>query len=281
MLPELSRAIRPFIPNVIVRVPHVEPGAHLAVKLRHHLGLIAHGAKAYERRYVDILRRCVEPGDCVFDVGANIGFYSVLFSRWVGRTGRVLAYEPDPENVRLLEKNVFENRCTETMVRPVALGRECGSCVFSRDTVTGLTGHVGTGPTYGGVRFRTRKEISIQVAVRTLDAEIETARVVPSVVKLDTEGGEYDILCGGVRALREYKPLIVAETSNWGHDADRGVTRSRACIELLNELGYVVFDLDAGRRVSPGDQTWMILAVPAKQCSEARVAGVLATVGKR
>src|SRR5207245_8195 len=130
--------------------------------------------------------------------GANIGFYSVLFSRWVGPAGRVLAYEPDPENVRLLEKNVVENRCAGTTVRPVALGRECGSCLFSRDTVTGLTGHVGAGTTYGEVRFRTGKEISIGVPLRTLDAEIEMAGVVPGVVKLDTEGGEYDILCGSV-----------------------------------------------------------------------------------
>jgi FkbM family methyltransferase len=278
LLPPLSRAARRFIPNVILRIPHVEPTAHLSVRLRHHLGLIARGAKAYEPRYVEILRLCVEAGDCVFDVGANIGFYSVLFSRWVGSAGRVFAYEPDPANVRLLKKNVAENGCAGTVVRPVALGRECGSCAFSRDVVTGLTGHVGAGSTYGEVRFRTGKEISIEVPLRTLDAEIEMACAVPGVLKLDTEGGEYEVLCGGARALREFRPLIVAETSNWGYGTYRGVTRSQASIELLRELDYVVFDLDLGHRVSPGHQPWMVLAVPAKRFGEDRVRRVLARV---
>jgi len=273
-----ARRVRRLVPNMALRVRHVEAGSYLWVRLRHHLGLIARGARAYEARYVEALRLCVEPGDVVFDVGANIGFYAILFSRWVGSAGRVFAYEPDPDNVRLLRKNLDANRCASCVVRPMALGATCGVSTFSRDVVTGQTGHTGTGPTYGELQFRTGKEIPIEVRLRTLDAEIDRAAAVPDVVKLDAEGAEYEILSGGMRALREHRPLIVAETSNWRYEMSQGVRPARASIELLRELDYVVFDLDRGAPVGPSDQPWMVLAIPAERRRETRAARVLAAM---
>ena len=100
----------------------------------------------------------------------------------------------------------------------------------------------------------------------------------PDVVKLDAEGAEYEILSGGMRALREHRPVIVAETSNWRYEMSQGVRPARASIELLRELDYVVFDLDRGAPVGPSDQPWMVFAIPAERRRETRAARVLAAM---
>jgi len=274
MVQSATRTMRRLVPNVLVRVRHVEPELYLSVRLRQHLGLIARGSGRYEPRYVKVLRSCVEVGDVVFDVGANIGFYATLFGRWVGSGGGVVAYEPDPDNARLLRRNLAA--FPASVVRPVALGSTTGVSAFSRDGITGQTGHIGAGPTYGEVQFRGGKQISIDVSITTLDAEVERMNAVPDVVKIDAEGAEYEILCGGQRLMRSGRPLIVAETSNWRYDMKQTDTPSGAVIELLRNHEYVVYDLDRGLEIEHGEQPWMVLAVPDERRSEPRMRRVIA-----
>ena len=84
--------------------------------------LILYGG--YETREIDLLCSFVKPGDCVLDVGANIGLYSLALSRAVGPSGRVIAVEPDPDNLALLRRNLQANGCTNVTVVEEALGDE-------------------------------------------------------------------------------------------------------------------------------------------------------------
>jgi FkbM family methyltransferase len=212
------------------------------------------------------------PGDTVFDVGANIGFYSVLFSRWVGPGGKVICFEPDPDNVSLLRRNLELNGCQNAMVRDVALGKAQEVSVFSRDPTTGATGHLGKGPTYAETIFGTGKEFLIPVRAETLDSEALSLQR-PDVIKLDIEGGEYEVLCGGSRVLREERPLVISELSAWADDGAYGKTRAELAIELFRDLGYLILDLDSGDEIGPGEQrAWMVMCIPRDRLLEDRFA---------
>jgi FkbM family methyltransferase len=274
MTKTLNQLLRPFVPNVPLRIRHVEPETTLEVRFREHLGLIARGARAYEPRYVAVLRTLLDSGDRVFDVGANIGFYSVLFSRWVGLTGKVIAYEPDSMNVTLLRRNLESNRCENTIVRDIALSNKAGEDQFSLDTVTRSTGHLGPGPTYAETIFGNAKETAVTVNTGTLDDEAELWGP-PNLIKLDIEGGEFDVLSGGVGLLDCDGPLVVSELNTWNEDQSPGSTRASRATELLCDHGYLLWNLDDGSRVRTGDAPWMVLGARSDRVGEPPVVRAL------
>ena len=261
----LNRLLRPLIPNFGLQIAHVEPGTFLNVRLRQHLGLVARGAKAYEPQYVNLMRGLVSKGDIVFDVGANIGFYSVLFSRWVWPSGKVIAYEPDPRNVELLKRNLTINRCRNVIVRDVALSEELGTGWFSLDRITGATGHLGDGPTYAETILGNGQSTFVKVTTSTLDAEA-TLGGSPNLIKLDIEGGELDALSGALTLLARRQVLIVSELSVWKESSV--LSKAAEATLLLGDYGYLMIDLDTCREIEPGSVGWMILAVPRDRVRE-------------
>jgi FkbM family methyltransferase len=263
-----------LVPNVGLRIQHVEPPQRLEVRFREHLGLIARGAKAYEPRYVSVLRSLVNAGDTVWDIGANIGFYSVLFSAWVGRHGRVIAYEPDPANLKLLRRNLDLNACQNVVVRPVALSNSSGSESFSVDLVTRSTGHLGPGATYGGTIFGTGREDLINVVTSTMDDEVRESGP-PNLIKMDIEGGEYSALAGGADLLQHHKPLIVSELNAWSQEQPSGPGTAVKATRLLREFDYSLWDLDTAKPVNGDVIPWMCLAVPPGNHDEAQLAELL------
>ena len=135
--------------------------------------------QAPEPEVVHLLFHALREGDVIVDGGANIGFFSVLMSKLVGPTGRVLAVEPDSHNVALLRRNLGLNRCDNVQVIEKALGSEPGEALLGTMPDHGLTS-----------LFYDEKEIErpVLVEVTTLDKLLGggTARL----IKLDIEGGE-------------------------------------------------------------------------------------------
>ncbi len=263
----LNQILRPFVPNFGLRIQHPERGMYLNVRLRQHLGLIARGANAYEKPYVDVLRELVLENDLVFDVGANIGFYSLLFSSLAGKGGKVVAYEPDPANLRLLEDAVSGNKRDNVVIRNIALGRKSGRDSFSIDKATGSTGHLGSGLTSAETIFGKGKEILVDVDVRTLDQEAELWGS-PRLIKMDVEGGEFDVLCGGASLLERDRPFVVSELSAWNEDRLPGESNAALATKLLSDAEYSMWDLDTGSIIQGGEVPWMIFAVPKERLKE-------------
>ncbi len=117
------------------------------------------------------------------------------------------------------------------------------------------------------------------VKTETLDAEaLAAAR--PDVVKLDIEGGEYEVLRGGSRVLKEERPLVISELSAWADDGAYGKTRAELAVELLQDAGYLILDLDTGQEVRAGGaRAWMALCIPRERLHEERFAGLGLTPG--
>jgi FkbM family methyltransferase len=170
-----------------------------------------------------------------WDVGANVGFYTLLFAELVGAGGRVFAFEPAPRNVQMLRRHVEMNRCQNVRIFPCALGNIDGETGFDPGPDT-LTGHLAAG---GPLKVSCSRADTL-LAEGQLEA--------PDVIKIDVEGAEADVLRGACGAL-EHRPTVFLAT--------HGETVHRACLDLLGTSGYRVRGLDGG----PPEGTGELLAV--------------------
>jgi FkbM family methyltransferase len=258
------------LPRTTISLSHVEPDLRLTVNLRRHVMFWSGGLARFEPSSVQVLRAAVRPGDVVFDVGANIGFFATLFSRWVGAEGRVVAVEPEPENLVLLRHNLESNRCDNVTVCDCAVGAESGMAQFSMDAATGATGHLGQSATAGEIAVGTGQVRVIETRVETIDRLVEIQSASPRVVKMDIEGGELAALEGAARTLSLHRPLVVSElTGDLGPDA----------VDFLARRGYRMWDLESGRPLGDGRFPFMIVAIPEEEIAGTRSQLILEALG--
>jgi FkbM family methyltransferase len=143
----------------------------------------------YEPATTRAFREILKEGDTVVDVGANIGYFSLLSSRLVGGKGCVIAFEPEPHNIESFRRNVTLNRFTNTGVNTFAIGNYNGESEF----------HISTNdPAHSLVKAKVHSS-SIVVKVRKLDV-FEIAKA--NLIKTDTEGNELAVLRGAEKLIK-------------------------------------------------------------------------------
>lgn len=144
------------------------------------------------------VRALLRPGDHVVDVGANLGWFTMLMAAQVKPDGKVWAIEPMPPTLAALEENVGLNPTLNVTVLPLALGAEEGE--LDLHLFEGLPHGHASASTLGRSDYE-----SYRVPVRTLDALLDGERA-PSFVKVDVEGSELDVLKGAERLLGGERP---------------------------------------------------------------------------
>jgi FkbM family methyltransferase len=150
------------------------------------------------------------PGSVVYDVGAHIGVVTLGAARLVGKTGSVVAFDPDPENVDRLRESCALNGL-EGCVRVVH------AAVWSRTAIEGISfQRGGRRLSHGGVVADGYRPVAasgdtIKVPSITLDDFIASRGPSPKLVKIDVEGGEYEVLRGGRKLFQDQRPLIIVE----------------------------------------------------------------------
>lgn len=155
------------------------------------------------------LRAVVRPGTVVYDIGAHVGSIALGVARLVGPNGHVVAFEADPRNAETLRENRDRNHLTGTL-------RIVSSAVWSYSS-TGISFRSGGNKrTHGGVEMDGQRPVLgggplIDVPAVTLDDFVAKGGPVRQLVKIDVEGGEYDVLHGGDRLFSTQRPLIAAE----------------------------------------------------------------------
>lgn len=165
----------------------------------------------------------IRPGDVVLDVGANVGFYSLLAARAAGKAGRVVAFEPLQRNVERLRRHLELNHLSEVEVIQAAVSDSSGVRWFSKGE------YEATG--------RLDSSGEIEVAALSLDdfhAQGKLPRV--DVIKIDVEGAELEVLRGAARVLTALRPCLVVELHNPEMD--------RECPAFLRRLGYRIVPMD-------------------------------------
>jgi len=188
--------------------------------------IIYGGFEEGERIFVE---RLLRPGMVVLDIGANQGFYSVLASKLVGRSGRVFSFEPSPRERKALLLHMRLNLCGNVSVQSLALGdaETTSDLHVVEDTHTGLN----------SLRppVTTSQTFVVRVRVTTLDAWLRIHEI-PHIdfMKMDVEGGELAVLRGASELLdRVPRPIILAEvqdtrTKPWGYQAKEIIEFLRA-----------------------------------------------------
>jgi FkbM family methyltransferase len=182
----------------------------------------------------EIFRRLCMPGDFVLDLGANIGWYTVIASKLVGRDGRIVSFEPDETNLTLLKKNTAMSGGFGTVeIMDIALGdREENARLFMSENNLGDHRLFSDG---------TQRE-SLDVPVKTLDSFFAKSIRKPTVVKSDTQGSEARILRGATHLFEEgWRPILILEF--WPFGLTNSGDDPLEFWEKLVSLGYSLYEL--------------------------------------
>jgi FkbM family methyltransferase len=159
----------------------------------------------YERHVVALLRTVCKPGMVAYDVGAHVGYLSLVLSRLVRKTGQVLAFEPNPPNRQALLLNVQRNGAANVGVFETALSDETGVAAFATFATYSLVGHLAGDNEPGDATIQ-------KVQTATLDDFVfQMGYPAPAVMKMDVEGAELRVLTGAQRVLGIHRPVVVAE----------------------------------------------------------------------
>jgi FkbM family methyltransferase len=181
----------------------------------------------------EALRRIVRPGAVVYDVGANLGFFSLLAARLAGDDGVVEAFEPVPASAAALRRNAQLNAFTSVRVHEVAVadGDRTGTLLVTGQPSCSHLADRGRHPD-------TRAEIRVPVvALDTLVARGDLRA--PDVVKIDVEGSELAVVAGMREILRRSRPVLVCELH----------ATNREFAALMADAGYAIENLDGPRPV--------------------------------
>lgn len=220
-----------------------------------HIGAVIARDRCYEPHISAQVRRLLAPGGVFVDVGANIGYFSLLAARLVGPTGRVIAFEPRPDNVELLMASARDNGFAQIEVRPLAVAEKAQELAFFASGVTFSNGRIVNDMEPGSAHLpRVR-------AVRLDDELVDVPRV--DVLKMDIEGAEPRALAGMKDLLRTRRPTVLVEFSP---DLIRVSSRSDPAdfLAALGENHRLHIVPRAGGELSPALTVEAILAEHAR-----------------
>jgi len=178
----------------------------------------------WEPEVVHVLLQNVSPGMVALDIGAHGGYFTLLLSKLVGPSGRVIAFEPLPANVRVLEENLRLNDAKNVQAVGKAMGEHSGEFELSvpAEDSTLVAGELSA-----------EEKGTMRVACDSLDDFFEKAGSRVDFIKMDVEGAESGILRGAGKTIKRDKPTMLVEL----HDIDRYKDEHPA-LKQLRDLKY-------------------------------------------
>ena len=171
----------------------------------------------------------LKKGDVVIDIGANIGYYALIESRLVGNEGRVFAFEPAPENVKLLKKNIGINKYKNIEVSDFAVG-----------DIEGLqTMYVSNRCNWNSMYKTETLDVQEEITVRlsTLNSLLDNKEY-PNFIRMDVEGYETAIIRGMNRILEKDNPLMMFI------EVHPHIMQENDLIEMLQTLSQFGFEVE-------------------------------------
>ena len=177
-----------------------------------------------EKLQIRTMMRLRLNGATVLDIGANKGIYCFWMMRAVGRSGRVIAFEPQPEMRDSIERRKLRFDWRNLRVMNVALSNSDGSMNLSRQ-------RVGDGSATLEVARRRSTDATLDVQVTRLDAITAETFSNLKFIKCDVEGHELNVFLGGEQTLRRHRPVVQFEST---------VTdpRTQQIFQFFRGLGY-------------------------------------------
>lgn len=204
-----------------------------------------------------LLAQHLSHGDVFYDIGANVGFFTIIGANLVGPAGRVYAFEPVPENARSVNYNASLNDFRQVTVLRKAVSDEDGSgeLLLARYSGGSALATVNTPPP------DLKKVISVEViTIDTLIGRLEISP--PNVIKIDVEGAEISVLRGMSRTLADFRPLIIYEIDD--ENEDSFIHKQEVCAAFLQDSGYEITQIEDSYQ----EIDWLVghfIATPASQ----------------
>jgi FkbM family methyltransferase len=174
-----------------------------------------------------VISQKIKKGMVLYDIGANLGFYTLLFSKLTGLNGQVIAFEPDPDNFRLLKKNLIQNHISNVLAIQKAISNKTG-----KEKLYICEEHHGNHRIY--ITKEKRRWISVEST--TLDHFL-LGKPPPNFIKLDIEGAECLAIRGMLSTLKIVKHLIMicefAPNNLWQSQCN-----PLFLLRTMNDLGF-------------------------------------------
>lgn len=168
----------------------------------------------HKRRRIEL---DVLPGMVFYDIGAHVGYYTLLTSALVGSEGSVYAFEPSPRNLRFLHHHVRLNDLSNVKIIEACVAKRSGRRTFA--------------PGSDSFRGHLAPDGELEIRSVAIDPLVAAARIrPPDVVKIDVEGGEVEVLEGARETLQKHGPDIFLAT--------HGARLEERCVRILGELDY-------------------------------------------
>ena len=185
----------------------------------------------------------------MLDLGANIGFFTLVSAALTGPSGRMIAYEPMPANAAALERNVELNALAHVAVVRAAVSDRIG-----------VSPMFGNGSDQDASLLGGSELTALQIPTVTVDTEVARLGLAPALVKIDVEGAEHMVAAGMAQTLRTHRPTVICEMHAIQHDFESPMAR------ILAGAGYALSWLEPRAAEVP---TWAphLIAVPASRRS--------------
>jgi FkbM family methyltransferase len=184
--------------------------------------------KNYEEEKQKVFQLLIGEKDVFFDIGANIGLHSYFVQKKIPGVP-IYAFEPLQGNIDYINEVIANNHFTDIHIVPSAVGNSNGTVYFD----------VQHNNSVGNI---TEQQTGIEVPITTLDLYVEKNGIIPTILKIDVEGAEGDVLKGSEQLIAEHQPVFVIELHTPEQDLlvakfllDRGYEIYRLNEEIINE----------------------------------------------
>lgn len=230
--------LRTWYARIRTRLP---AGVQRTIRRRYYRGVVRN-YRASDWEWTPVVRALVPEGGQVLDVGANVGYLTGLFARWVGPSGKVVAVEPIPDTYDVLSSSMRALFPGRVVAVPCCVSDQPG--LVTMEVPVGSDGRenfyesritAGAQPTPGRLRY--------QVAAKTLPAIAAEHGITPDFIKIDVEGHEDTVIRGASALLAAHQPPLLIEVSG---DPDQAGSSAAALFARLAAHGYRALVLENG-----------------------------------
>lgn len=214
--------------------------------------------KEYETILVNLVLKYIDKNRDAIDIGANIGFYTVLFAKSIYYNRRVLSIEPTKNAFRRLTKNVKLN----DVEGKVILFEGCVSNYLGKTEIKIIEGkeEYSTIGSLSHQSIKNERYILQEVKVKTVDELVENYCIDPGFIKIDVEGMEHFVLEGSKEVLKTKRPVILSELSDFL--LKKNNSSAKEVINILKSYNYKIIDAENPEIPPHRKEFTNIIAIP-------------------
>jgi FkbM family methyltransferase len=189
-------------------------------------------------------------GQTIYDIGGNVGIFTMFFARSVGKKGKVITFEPNPQCCNMILEHLKLNNLDNVEVQQIALGK-----MREKRQLAVRKSETGTGSFQEDIKASILQEKGseiIQVEIDSLDNQIITNNLPkPDFVKIDVEGLEMDVLHGMSDTIKNCKPMLFIEIH--GVDVQRKIENVQRVVKFLIGCEYSIYHVESGEIITPSN----------------------------